>query len=472
MDERLRQVRLFAELTDDDLVRICQGVEDRALTPGEVLFSEGERGDTAYVVVSGQVEIIKAMGRRETLLAMRGPGDVIGEMALLQEAPRIASVRARIATDLLTIPKSVLDGLLATSPSAVRSVFRTLLDRLRETNDRQRQTERMAQLGTLTAGVAHELNNPAAGARRAAERLGEALDELAGTIGTAADLDQATRARVVEYAVTERTATLDAVARGDEEAAVENWLQDHDVAEAWRLAPDLVDAGFGIPDIENLTKNLAPGRTSATVHLLVRLAVPRRLAREIATGTQRVSEIVSRLKSHAYLDRAPVQDVHVHEELENTLLLLAHKLRNIRVVREYGADVPPITAVGGELNQVWTNLLDNAGYELTRSGVADPVLTIRTRRDTDDVIVEVEDNGPGIPVDIRDRIFDAFFTTKPPGAGTGQGLNLSFQIVVLDHHGELTAESEPGRTTFRVALPIEPPGPAVEEQRRGHAGGT
>ncbi|MPZ72507.1 MAG: cyclic nucleotide-binding domain-containing protein, partial [Nitriliruptorales bacterium] len=178
VDPRLRRVRLFAELSDDDLVRICKGVEDRTLLPGEVLFSEGEPGDTAYVITAGEIEILKATGRRETLLAIRGSGDVIGELALLQSQPRSATARARTTAKLLTIPKTVLDEVLATSPEALRSLLRILMERLQETHDRLRQSERMAQLGTLTAGVAHELNNPAAAARGAAERLGNALDAL------------------------------------------------------------------------------------------------------------------------------------------------------------------------------------------------------------------------------------------------------------------------------------------------------
>jgi signal transduction histidine kinase len=460
MFERFRQVPLFADLADDDLARICAEAQDVRLAPGDVLFREGDPGDRAFVVTAGQVEVLRDTDRREVLLAVRGEGEVIGEMALLQEEPRSATVRARTATDLISIPKAALDDLLQTSPSASRSVFQTLLRRMREDHDLMRHQERMVQLGTLTAGVAHELNNPAAAVARAAEHLGGELDRftgwLAGRGGPAAAL---------ELLRDRPRAARSPVEVSDEEAAVEDWLAARGIGDAWTVAPALVDAGLGVAELGRLEQGRPeqgrPGEDADlgdTVRFLAAAAAIRRSAAEIAEGATRLSEIVRVLRSYSYLDRAPVQKVDVIRGIEDTLVLLSHATKNVRIVREYDPDLPDITASGGELNQVWTNLIHNACDAL--AAVEDPTLTVRALRDGDDVVVEVEDNGPGIPAEAQRRVFDAFYTTKPPGKGTGLGLQISYRIVVLEHRGDLTLRSQLGRTTFRAVIPIQAPAPA------------
>ena len=448
-DQRLRRFELFAALSEQDMDRLCAGVKEVVLRPGDVLFEEGERGDTAYVVVSGDLEIVKQTGARMTLLARRGAGDVIGEMALLQDEPRIATVRAATDVTLLTIAKSLMDELLLVSPDAMRSVFATLLDRLRETNGRLRQTERMAQLGTLTAGIAHELNNPASAAAHAATQLTGALSELMAAVTQAATQGQAVDDLLAAVEAAHRP-RLGAMERTDAEAAVETWLNRRGIAEGWRLAPALVAGGLTTPMLDEL---IGPGGdAAAAVRVLAAGATCKRLRAEITEATRRVSALVGNLRSHSRLDESPVQEADVHQGIEDTLMLLAAKLRDVTLERDYGDDVPLLTAAHAELNQVWTNLIDNAAYAATR-GDGQPRVVIRTRRNGDGVLVEVEDNGPGVAPEVRDRLFDAFFTTKPVGEGTGLGLNLSYQIVVFDHRGELTVDSNPGRTTFRVSLP-------------------
>jgi signal transduction histidine kinase len=444
--ERFRQVPLFAELADDDLARICGEAQEIRLEPGQLLFREGEWGDRAYVVSAGQVEVFKDADRREVLLAVRGAGEVIGEMALLQQEPRSASVRARTRTDLFSIPKSALDDLLQTSTSAARVIFQTLLRRVRETNDQLRHQERMAQLGTLTAGVAHELNNPAAAVQRAAQHVTGELERLLGHLPAgAACVD------LLRLVGDQPAAVRSPLEVSDEEAAVEDWLADRGVSDAWDIVPALVEAGIGVDQLGRLGDGADLG--DATQFLAAAIAL-RRSAADIVTGAGRVSEIVQALRSYSYLDRAPIQEVDVVQGLEDTLVLMRHGTEGIQVVREYEPGLPRITASGGELNQVWTNLIQNACDAL--AGIDAPTLTLRAHRDGTHLVVEVEDNGPGIPVDMQRRIFDAFYTTKPPGRGTGLGLHTTYRIVVLEHHGDLTLDSEPGRTTFRVALPIHP----------------
>ena len=449
MFERFRQVHLFAELSDDDLGRICAMATDVSLAPGEVLFREGDPGDRAFLVSSGEVEILRTTELREVLIAVRTTDEVIGEMALLDEQPRSATARARSATELVAIPKAVLEDLLATSPSAARKILGPLSRRVRETNDRLRHQEHMVMLGVMTAGVAHELNNPAAAAQRAAVQLAGQVVDLAslaarGTGSEVVDL-------LTELGERERVGRSP-LESSDLEAAVEGWLEDHGVENGWQLAPTLVEVGVDLPDLDRL---LASEDLVVAVRFLVHAAVVRQSAAEVADASHRLSEIVRVMRSHAYLDRAPVQQVDVLEGLEDTLVLLGDATRGVRIVREYDPDLPLITALGGELNQVWTNLVHNACDAL--ANVGDPILTLRARHAGDNVVVEIEDNGPGIPPELQERVFDAFFTTKPPGQGTGLGLQVSYRTVVVEHGGDLTLVSVPGRTTFGVTLPLRPP---------------
>jgi signal transduction histidine kinase len=460
--ERFRQVPLFADLADDDLARVCREARDVRLEAGDVLFREGDPGDRAYMVTSGQVEILKNAERRQVLLAVRGAGDVIGEMALLHEEPRSATVRARTRTDLVSIPKAALDDLLDTSPSASRSIFHTLLRRMRENHDQFRHQERMVQLGTLTAGVAHELNNPAAAVHRAAEHLGDELDRFIGWLAARGGWAKALEL-ALEVLQHRPPAARSPLESSDEEAAVEEWLSERGVPDAWTVAPALVDAGIGVAELSRIGEAPDVSDLGDTVRFLASAAALRRAAAQIAEGTHRLTEIVRVLRSYSYLDRAPMQDVDVARGLEDTLVLLSHATAGVRIVREYEPDLPRISGLGGELNQVWTNLIHNACDAL--AGVADPSLTLRAHRDADRVVVEVEDNGPGIPPEEQRRIFDAFYTTKPPGQGTGLGLPISYRIVVLEHGGDLTVQSEPGRTVFRVVLPIQPPSVGVDPSR-------
>lgn len=457
MTASLRAVPLFAELSDFDLDLLRRRSEVVSLEAGEELFAEGAAGERAFVISSGEIEIVKRTGDREVLLAVRKPGEVIGEMALLQDAPRSATAKARTDAKLLAIPKAEIDVLMDSSISAVRAMFKVLLERWQATQSLLTQSERMAQLGTLTAGLAHELNNPAAAVNRAAGQLGDSVAELAaaerrlaGEVGGSdREAIESLRSRLGEL---ERFGEpIDALDRSDREDEVEDALTDAGVADAWRLAPAMVDAGLA--DLIDEVVETAGERSGDLLEVLRAGHDVASLLHEVEEGTRRLSSIVRALKSYSYLDQGPVQEVDLPTGLDDTLLILKAKLSDIEVVREYVADLPKIQGYGGELNQVWTNLLDNAADAIHESERGDGRIVIRAFPEGELVVIEVEDNGPGIRPEAIHRVFDSFFTTKPPGSGTGLGLNISYSIVVNKHRGDITVDSEPGRTVFRVELP-------------------
>ena len=458
MDEFLRKVPLFKNLSDEDFERICGVVQEIDLPAGEELFPEGSPGDRAYVIKAGQLEILKASEGREVLLAVRGSGEVIGEFALIEKAPRMATVRARDDSQLIVILQEQFDELLKTSASAARAMLDVIFERLRANEARLLQSEKMAQLGTLSAGVAHELNNPAAAVKRGSDQLQETIEHIEEVQARlySLDLNDEQRgllkeliAQVKEMIV--RPPELDSLTRSDREQALEDWLETQGVRDTWKLAPTLVDLDYDVARLQNFATQFESRQFPDVVDWLCTSYVRYSLLTEIGQGASRISEIVKALKTYSYLDQAPVQTVDIHDGLESTLVILRHKLKpNIQVKRKYAPDLPLIQTYASELNQVWTNILDNAADAMNGQGE----ITIRTYQNGDWVIVEIEDNGPGIPEELQRRVFDAFFTTKPPGQGTGLGLDISYNIVVLKHRGDIQLYSQPGKTCFQVWLPL------------------
>lgn len=332
------------------------------------------------------------------------------------------------------------------------------LDQLNRMQGQLIMQEKLASLGKLSAGMAHELNNPAAAAQRGAAQLQQKLSRLQRihVRMTEMHLDEAQVGCVEELIrlAAERAVSpveLDALVRTDRESAVEDWLEPRHIDSAWELAPILVNLGWGPEELESLARVFDEDQLSVVLDWVGGMHAIRSLVGEIGVGTGRIAEIVRALKSYTYMDQAPIQPVSVHEGLNNTLIILQNKLKGgVAVHREYAEDLPVIEAHGSELNQVWTNIIDNAIDAMDGNGT----LIVRTRREDPWVVVEIEDDGPGIPEEIRGKIFDPFFTTKGPGEGTGLGLNISRNLVVQKHGGEMTVSSESGRTCFTVRLPI------------------
>jgi signal transduction histidine kinase len=320
-----------------------------------------------------------------------------------------------------------------------------------------RQSEKLATLGRLSAGMAHELNNPAAAAQRGARQLGQTIACLQaahltlGKVGltdpqlaTLLELDQLAQAGA------RRPAEKGALALGDLEAELEAWLAAQGIASPWEVAPALANLGYDCDALNRLVESFTPAQFSAVINWLNCSYIVYSLLEEIAQGTERISEIVKALKTYTFMDQGPVQRVDVHAGLDSTLVMLRSKLKpGITVHREYGLDVPQIQAYGSELNQVWTNIIDNAIDAMDGQGE----ISLRTRYDDQWVIVELEDNGPGIPEAVLPHVFDPFYTTKAPGLGTGMGLNISHSIIVQKHRGRIEVYSRPGLTRFEVRLP-------------------
>ncbi len=427
-----------------------------SLHAGEVLMKQGEAGDSAFVVVKGKFSITKQSGQSVIKIDVRNPGDVLGEIALLSQAPRSATVTAVTDCDTLCISKDAFENLLSTSSTAALAVLHWVMNRLSQNEALLHQQERMASLGTLSAGLAHELNNPAAAAQRSASELNKTLIQWQSlTHQIEARAFKENQAEWLNDFMKEATRRfespihLEALEKIDLVDQLQTWLEANEVESAWELAPALVNFGWNQESLETLKDTAF---FDISIRWLGAGCAMMSLLSETREATERLSQIVRAMKSYTYLDQAPLLEVDVHEGLESTLVILQHKLKQgVMIKRDYSPSLPRVEAYASELNQVWTNIIDNAIDAMNGKGE----ICLRTYAEDRNVIVEIVDNGPGIPENIRQRIFEPFFTTKPPGKGTGLGLHISHDIVANRHQGQLSVESKPGETKFKVVLPMK-----------------
>jgi signal transduction histidine kinase len=455
--ELIHQLPLFAELSTEDIQQLCRASNRKTIKPGNILIKEGAEGDSLYVILTGEVEISKCVGDQEIVLATRQGGAFIGEMSLLEKGPRTATARANSESEVLEIGADAVSRLLATSPSAATTLLRTIAGRLRSTEASLIQNEKLASLGTLAAGLAHELNNPAAAIQRSSDYLSEAFGNWRRrtTDLQAMTFSDEERKRLNEL---ETSIIQCGLSRGDDadssmdETLLIDELESLDIEEPWEIAPALVAYKWTAERVAELSTTFRGADLNAVLQWFGAGLASQQLVEEIQQSSRTISEIVRAVKSYAYLDQAPVNNVDLRTSLEDTLVILRHKLKHgVQIERDFESELPTIEAYAGELNQVWTNIIDNAVQAMDGKGT----LELHARRLGDDVEVRIADSGPGIPPDVVSRIFDPFFTTKPQGVGTGLGLHIARNITVNRHNGRLDVESNPGRTEFRITLPIQ-----------------
>ncbi|MHB1134660.1 MAG: sensor histidine kinase [Chloroflexota bacterium] len=438
----LRQVPLLTNISDDILRELAPGSEEINLRPGQFLVRQGQPGGDAFFVLEGELEGVEGANAEGRVRAVITVGELTGQIALMLENPYPLTFRA-------------------TRPSRVISVSAVNMARLFNATAENvaRYMEKMAALGKLAAGLAHELNNPATAARRASEQLRDVLtkvNHVGFNLQRYALSDEQHRYMVdLQKDVSERAATaepLSPIEQSDREAAISAWLDERGVPDGWEMASILVQAGLGEAELAQVAEGLPAEALGDALTWIAGNANVAQIERSLDQSTQAITDLVTAIKAYSHLDQSPVKDVDIHDGIESTLIILNHKLKKgIRVEREYDRSLPLVEVYGNDLNQVWTNLIDNA-IDALPDGQGQ--ITVRTSRREGDVVVEIADNGTGIPDELQCRIFEPFFTTKELSKGNGLGLDIAHRIITERYGGDVYFRSSPGSTRFWVHVPI------------------
>jgi signal transduction histidine kinase len=451
--DELRSLSIFDGLTDDQLTDLIKGGTEVSIEPGVDLFHEGDRADFWWVLIEGAIDLIRHVGREDTVVArMDVPGRWAGGFRAWDEhGTYLATGRGASVGRVLRVPAEVLrdwsNGLFPFGGHLIAGLYRTA----RSIESTARQRESLVTLGTLAAGIAHEINNPAAAATRAVVGLEMEFRSLLLSERQLAqkDISPEEFAELDALRSELQPADLDPLARADREQELVTWLNRNRVARAWIIAPQLAAAGVDLAWCARIATILEGSALESGLEWVASTFSVATLLSEAKESTRRISELVAAVRSYTQMDRASMQRVDVTDGLNSTLVMLGHRLRGVTVVREYGTDVPMIEAYAGELNQVWTNLIDNAVDAMGESGT----LRVATRVEESEVVIEIADTGPGMPPDVAARAFEPFYTTKDVGKGTGLGLDIARRIIVERHRGQIMIDSRPGETVLRVKLP-------------------
>ncbi|MFE5139388.1 ATP-binding protein [Streptomyces fagopyri] len=453
---------LFEKLDQDQLERLCREGRVEQFDAGPV-YTEGDEATCFYVLLEGTVVMSRRVGADDVEISRSSQrGVYAGAMQAYLNGPDQTfykgSMRVTVPSRFFVLPAATFAAVLRDwFPMAVH-LLEGLFFGSQNTQRTIGQRERLLALGSLSAGLTHELNNPAAAAVRATSTLRDRVAHMRHKLGAIASGPYARDTLETLIEIQERTAErvakatpLSPLEASDREDSLGDWLEDHGIAGGWQLAPTFVQAGLDTDWLDQVAATVDEDTLEGAIRWLNYTVETELLMTEIEESTTRISHLVDAAKQYSQIDRAPYQVVDVHELLDSTLMMLAGKMGSgIKVTKDYDRTAPRVPAYPGELNQVWTNLIDNAASAMEGEGR----LTVRTAHDHDQLLVEFRDTGPGVPAEIRDRIFDPFFTTKPVGEGTGLGLDISWRIVANKHHGSLSVQSVPGDTRFQVRLPL------------------
>ena len=450
----LLRVPAFADLPEDQIAWFLEHAEELRLKDGTTYFHQGDPADAMFVIMEGQIQARGEIAG-ETVVFTSKPGDVTGVLPFSRMKQFPLDARTTTDATVLRFPASSFPELVQKMPELTKRLVGLMSDRIREVTRMEQQRDRLASLGKLSAGLAHELNNPASAAKRAAGQLREILKKIRDAsheLGRR-ELTPAQKSEIEKLEasfVQHNEVPLDPLALSDLEDQIDSLLRSHGQNDLWQLAADLAKKNIKPEALESLFGTLDAGTARAA---LVRIAASVEIAtllNELENSTARISDLVRAIKEYTYMDQTPVQNVDIVKSLETTLTIMNHKLKHgVVVERDYQRVPLLVNSFGSELNQVWTNIIDNAIDAMGGKGE----LRVRTYRDDDCVVVEIGDNGPGIPEDIQSHIFEPFFTTKRVGEGTGLGLDTTLRIV-KKHRGNIQVSSQPGDTRFQVWLPL------------------